>query len=131
MRRCFILTMRHEYTLWFQLTGKSQHIIFVLGTSIILGILQNIICQFLWSTVLPKYSPSKILYHTVLHFFVYLTCNVPVIHKIEEPLECKFWHTLPTYFYYHFNKFKKFKIGSYILWVSTPPKLNIYAIKSA
>ena len=53
-------------TLWFQLTGKSWHVwLLFLGALASLGICQNIIHQVLVLTVSQKFSPSKILYHTV------------------------------------------------------------------
>ena len=56
--------MHHSSMLWFHLTGKSQHVIIILGALAILGIHQNIIHQFLVWTVSPKFSPSKLFYHT-------------------------------------------------------------------
>ena len=57
---------------------EVQHIIIILGILEILGIQQNIICQFLVWIVSLKFSPSKILYCTVLciHFILSMYSRV-------------------------------------------------------
>ena len=59
--------MYNGSTPWLHLTGKSQCIIITVGTLAIMDIHQNIICQFLVWIVSPKFSTTKILYHTIIN----------------------------------------------------------------
>ena len=65
MVKHFILTMCHRSTLWFQLTGKSWHII-IIRLWQFWEFAKILSANFLGWTVLPNFSPSKILYCTVL-----------------------------------------------------------------